>query len=141
MKEKPSRLVLDANVFFSALVKDSFTRKLILELPLYFYTPDVLIAEITANLDIISQKNKLTSAENRQILHKLMEYVTLVEYGQYESWLKKAHRIMKDVDPADTPYLALAMSFQNDGIWSDDKHFQKQETVKVWKTKDIIELI
>ena len=59
VNKKAIRLVVDANIIFSALVKDSTTRKLIIEAPIYFYTPDILIEEINRNLNVISKKTGL----------------------------------------------------------------------------------
>ncbi len=56
-------------------------------------------------------------------------------------YLDKADKILGDVHKGDIPFLALALSMSNDGIWSEDKHFEKQDIVKVWKTKEIVELI
>ncbi|MBS3060935.1 MAG: hypothetical protein J4432_05530 [DPANN group archaeon] len=33
---------------------------------------------------------------------------------------------------------ALALSIDNDGLWTADKDFDKQNKIKVWKTKDLI---
>lgn len=46
---------------------------------------------------------------------------------------------MKGVDIDDSIYIALALTKENDGIWSDDSDFEKQSKVKVWKTSEIIE--
>ncbi|MDE1823803.1 MAG: hypothetical protein KGH74_00715, partial [Candidatus Micrarchaeota archaeon] len=42
------------------------------------------------------------------------------------------------IDADDTPFIALGLAIANDGIWSDDSHFQKQKMIKVWKTSDLI---
>jgi predicted nucleic acid-binding protein len=48
---------------------------------------------------------------------------------------------MDAIDPDDTPFIALASAVENDGIWSDDKHFQQQTRIRVWQTKDLLTLI
>ncbi|MBI5746664.1 MAG: hypothetical protein HZA13_06665 [Nitrospirae bacterium] len=35
----------------------------------------------------------------------------------------------------------MALSIKNDGIWSNDKHFEKIKGVKVWKTSDLFKVI
>jgi len=47
---------------------------------------------------------------------------------------------MDKIDPDDTPFIAAALATNSD-IWSDDKHFQKQNKIKVWKTEDLIGLV
>jgi predicted nucleic acid-binding protein len=59
----------------------------------------------------------------------------------YEEKIKEALKIMVDIDIKDTPYVALALSFDNDGIWSEDKGFFKQDKIKVWKTQEIIKAL
>jgi len=48
---------------------------------------------------------------------------------------------MDAFDPDDTPYIALALAVENDGIWSDDKHFKQQNRIRTWETKDLMMLI
>ncbi|MDP3105249.1 MAG: PIN domain-containing protein [Candidatus Methanoperedens sp.] len=55
--------------------------------------------------------------------------------------LKHADIIMKDIDPDDAPFLALAIKTKVDGIWSEDKGFQEQNHVKVYTTKQLLELL
>ncbi len=48
---------------------------------------------------------------------------------------------MGKIDEKDTPFIALALSIENDGIWFNDKHFDMQKKIKVYKTIDIINLL
>jgi predicted nucleic acid-binding protein len=48
---------------------------------------------------------------------------------------------MEDIDEDDTEFLALALSFQNDGIWSEDRDFQRQTAVRVWKTGELLDVL
>jgi predicted nucleic acid-binding protein len=41
-----------------------------------------------------------------------------------------AKEIMDNIDPSDTPFIALALAVENDGIWSDDEHFNKQNRIR-----------
>lgn len=49
--------------------------------------------------------------------------------------------IMKDIDPDDAPFLALAMKAKVDGIWSDDRDFQHQNHVNIYTTKELVEFM
>ena len=53
----------------------------------------------------------------------------------------EAMKIMSKIDEKDAQFIAVALSIKNDGIWSNDKHFEKQEKIQVFKTIDIIKLI
>ena len=52
----------------------------------------------------------------------------------------KAKEIMEDIDKEDVVFIAAALSQENSIIWSDDKHFEKQDKVLVLKTKDMVTL-
>ena len=42
------------------------------------------------------------------------------------------------VDQKDVPFVAAALTFKNEGIWSEDPHFDSvKDKIKVWKTKDL----
>ena len=51
--------------------------------------------------------------------------------------MNKAITIMKDIDVNDAPILACALSIPNDGIWTEDKDFERQQIVNIWKTKEL----
>ena len=59
----------------------------------------------------------------------------------FREFIQKAYNIMKDIDEDDTSFLALALMIEGEGIWSNDPHFDKQNEIKVWKTKDMIKLL
>ena len=48
---------------------------------------------------------------------------------------------MKVSDPDDTPFLALGISLNADGIWTEDKDFKAQEILKVYSTQDVLEMM
>ena len=45
---------------------------------------------------------------------------------------------MEHIDPEDIVFIATALSISDSAIWSDDGHFEKQDKVKVLKTKDVV---
>ncbi|KXB01074.1 hypothetical protein AKJ41_02850 [candidate division MSBL1 archaeon SCGC-AAA259O05] len=56
---------------------------------------------------------------------------------EFKEQITKAEKTIGEIDPDDVPFLALALHLDAD-IWSDDKHFQKQEKVNVWKTTQLV---
>jgi len=135
------KLVIDANIILSALIRDSITRKILIGSAIEFYAPDYLIEEVEKYISLVSRKNSLSEQENKKILGILCDYITIVGIEFYEEKIKEALKIMVDIDIKDTPYVALALSFDNDGIWSEDKGFFKQDKIKVWKTQEIIKAL
>ena len=63
-----------------------------------------------------------------------------LKVDQYKPFRDTASKIMDSIDPDDTPFIAAALATGAD-IWSDDKHFEQQNEIKVWKTKDLIQFL
>jgi predicted nucleic acid-binding protein len=139
VKNSPERLIVDANIIISALIKDSTKRALVFELPTILYAPDIILEEITSHKKSISLKSRLNEEDLGTVLDKILQYIHVLDEAVYESNLQKAYDVMKDIDSNDTLYVAAALSIKNDGIWSEDTDFEKQKIIKIWKTKDLIE--
>lgn len=135
------RLVIDANIVPSALIKDSATRRILIGSAIEFFAPDYLIEEVEKHIPLVSRKNSLLEEENKKILKILCSYITIVGIEFYEENISEALKIIADIDIKDTPYVALALSFDNDGIWSEDKALFKQDKIKIWSTQDIMKIL
>lgn len=131
-------LVVDANIIIAAMVRDSVARRLLLTLPFKFYCTDFVFEEINKHLALICRKNSLSIEENERFLKILSKYVKTVGYKLYCERLSEAEKIIGSIDEKDTLYIALAISLNADGIWTEDRHFLKQDKIKVWKTGDLL---
>ena len=96
--------------------------------------------EVIKYKDLILKKSNLNEIEFEIILEKLKTKLILIDDGLISLKIPKASRIMDEIDPDDTSFLAAALAINGD-IWSDDKHFDKQNLVKVWKTKDLVKFL
>lgn len=134
-------LIVDTNEIISALIKDSFSRKILLHPKFSFYTPDFTLDEIEKHLSLITRKSALPRRNVVLLLNTLLEKIEIVEFNKYKHKYNEAQNIINKIDPDDVPFIALALSLPNDGIWSNDKHFLKQKIIKVWTTEDLIKLI
>ena len=67
--------------------------------------------------------------------------IIIVPYEDIRPCYKRAKEIMKNIDQDDAVFLALALCNPNDGIWTEDAHFEKQNIVKVWKTTDLTDVL
>ncbi len=68
------------------------------------------------------------------LLDNLLNSLTIVPFEDFERYYPKAEKLLGHVDEKDVPFLALALSFMNEGIWTKDKDFLEQDIVKVWST-------
>ena len=135
------KLVIDTNRLVAALIKSSFTREIILSDKFKLYSPDFILTEINNNLDFLIEKAKLNLKDFKEILIILLNHINLVPFEDFKNKYLEALEIMKNIDPDDTPFLALGLSLKVDGIWTEDKDFDKQKILKVYSTKDLLEII
>jgi predicted nucleic acid-binding protein len=135
------RFVVDTNRIIASLVRDSASRKILLSEKFEFLTVGVARSEIEEHRKELREKAKLTDKQLDTILAMLFKRIFVVSDVVIEKKMRQAEKVMDTIDPSDTPFIAVALAMENDGIWSDDKHFSKQKRIKVWKTKDLLRLI
>ena len=130
------KLVVDSNRIMAALIKDSYSRKIILHGDLELLAINMSQKDIQKyNRDILS-KAKLTEEQFSSIFEKLNERLIKLNDNSIKGKMKEAEEIMDKIDKDDTPFIAAALATKSD-IWSDDRHFEKQNRIKIWKTKDL----
>ncbi|MFO8110694.1 MAG: PIN domain-containing protein [Thermoplasmata archaeon] len=129
--------VVDTNILISSLLADSVTRKLIFEVDEKLFSPDFLEIELEKHKDIIREKSGLSTIELDSLLTLLMENIIVVPKEIYDKNMSKADDILGGVDKKDVPFIAVALE-KGAAIWSDDKDFEKQDVVDVWKTSRMI---
>jgi predicted nucleic acid-binding protein len=135
------RLVVDTNRIIAALAKDSTSRKILFSDEIDFLTTEVTNHEILEHRQELLEKTRLTEDQLNIALSLLFSRILIVSDIVVESKMNEAERIMQAIDPDDTPFIALALVVENDGVWSDARHFQHQSRIRVWKTKDLLTLI
>jgi predicted nucleic acid-binding protein len=135
------KLVIDTNRLAAALIKSSVTREIILSDKFDLYSPDYILTEIDNNRDYLIKKAKINENNFEEILLTLLNHIHLVTFKKFKDNYLKAFKIMKDIDPDDTPFLALGLSLDADGIWTEDNDFKAQKILKVYSTKDLIEML
>lgn len=133
------RLVLDANRLFAALIKDSIARKILFHPSLEFIAPDYILVELSNHKKELLKKSKLPEDEFDIVFQSIFENIIIVPSEDIEPCYKRAMQIMKDIDPDDAVFLALSFCSPNDGIWTEDAHFGKQDVVRIWKTSELIQ--
>ena len=69
------KIILDVNVILSALIRDSTTRKIILNSEFDFYFPEPSLHKIRKYKDYILEKSGLTEEEYNKIMATLFKYI------------------------------------------------------------------
>jgi predicted nucleic acid-binding protein len=131
------RLVIDTSILISALLKDSVTRQILLFSSIDFLLPEYAFEEIEKHKDNVSIRSGLSRGEIEIVLSLIIENITIIPASKLKPYMEKAHKIIGSIDPFDVPFVALALSIDNDGIWSNDKHFKNLKGIKIWKTSDV----
>lgn len=86
----------------------------------------------------IIEKAKISQQEYVKLYEKLFQKIDMVDENEIKPrFIKKAIKIMKDIDENDSLFIALAMQ-EKCGVWSDDPHFKEQKKVKNLTTKDLV---
>ena len=134
------KLIIDTNVIFSGLIKKSITREILLSPNFEFYTPDFYNIELNKYKSDILIKFDGTEDELDELIKILHEKIIIVIEDEYVDKMKIAEAIIGKIDPKDIPFIALALSIEIDGIWTRDKHFLKQKSIKIYSTSDLISM-
>ncbi len=134
------RLIVDTNIFISALIKDSLTRRLLFHIEAELFTLRFSQSELQKHYKEIMQKTKITADMLRQIQEKIYEKIIFLDDITIYAKLFEAKKIMDHIDPNDTPFIAAALALQAE-VWSDDKHFNQQQKIKVWKTRELLHFL
>ena len=131
------KLVVDTNVAFSLLKKDSFTKQLANKHSLKLYSHPFLLEELSKYSELLCSKLKISEDKFEKIKEILSRLVNLkVKISpQQLNWAK---RLISD--PKDSPYLALSLKL-NIPVWSEDSHFKEQSVVEVFTTKELKEFL
>jgi len=135
------KIVLDTNVLISALIRDSATRKLIIEMEDELVYPEDGIKEVRKYKDMIIERSGLGEKEFNSLLNLLLDYIELVPHNLIKNTLNEAEEIMLEIDEKDVIFIATALVFNGAIIWSDDKDFKKQDRILTKTTSEILESI
>ena len=118
-----SPVVVDTNIVFAALLarRSRLRERLLDHGEIEFQCPRFLFVELFKHKDRIQKATELTEEELLDFLHALLERI-----GSWQAesiplgiWLE-AHRLCRDTDEKDTPFVALALHLDAP-LWTDDE--------------------
>jgi predicted nucleic acid-binding protein len=134
------KIIIDSNVLFSALIKDSAARGIILRSNILFLFPSYIFDEMEKHINELLAKSGMRQEDFNALLSLLLEKVLIVPQESIEPYKKEAVRIVKDIDINDSVFIACALAHKGSAIWSEDKMLKQQCRIKVLNTKEIIKL-
>ena len=103
------RLVIDANRIFAALIRDSTTRKMLVEKEFNLYVPQFVLEEITKHINELEEKTGLSKSVLKQKIEELiiLSEIKVIPPVEIKPFIEEAKKISPD--PDDVEYVALAL--------------------------------
>lgn len=135
------KLIVDTNRIIAALIKNGASRKVILSNKFELITAEFTRKELGKHRAEILKKAKLSEKDFDGLLAMFFKRIYVVDDSAFGIRFGYAMKIMDRIDPNDTPFISLALYIDNDGIWSDDKHFKMQNVIRVFTTSNLLKLL
>lgn len=133
-----SPVVVDANVLFSALLREGTTRHLILHAGLNLHTPDTIWDEFDRNRAYLLRKSAAGEASLDLLLDGMRARIADVPLEVIRPHMKEALRRLGPRDRLDAPYVAACVAI-GASLWSHDRRLARKARVPVVTTADLAE--
>ena len=137
-------LIPDASTLFSFFKIDSTRRHIFRELlkqDCKFFSPKYVFEELLSDKDKIKKFSAIDELEFLYLFRLLDKQIKQFPESEYKDFLQEAAKISPHgKENKDDPYFALALSL-NIPIWSDEKAFKEQSKVKVFSTKELLDML
>jgi len=128
------KLVADANVIISCLIKEGKSIELLLNFGFDIYVPEFILKEISKHKQEILDKVKRTEEEFEEALDRINSVIKIIPNEDFIEYVDEARKICPDID--DVMYFALALKLKS-AIWSDDKKLKQQDKIRVYSTEEL----
>jgi hypothetical protein len=129
----PRILIADAGVLFSAIAYDGPESTVLDSKMFQFMIAPHVIEELVAALPEFGFGRQEIM---RSVYHA---GVDVIGGSPERSCMDEAWRLIGGRDPSDVSTVALALSTENDGIWSSDKDFDGLVgIIKVWSSRELL---
>ena len=135
------KIIVDANIIFSALIKESTTRELILKYDGQFLIPNYVFIEINKYKEEILRKSNMTTKDFNDLFSLIIERINVVPSEVFKMHVKEAQNLVGEHSPEDIVYISCALAFSDCILWSNDKKLKWQNKVKVFNTKEMIVIL
>lgn len=118
------RIVIDTNIFFSALINSKGTISDLIfnsDHIFDFFAPSTLFDEINKHREKLIKVSKLSKEEINELQLLLISKINRIEIEQIQmaSW-EKAIELTKKIDEFDAPFIALTIEIRGT-LWTGDK--------------------
>jgi len=105
-----------------------------------FYIPEFYNIKFKKYRSYIFEKFEGKEKELERLIEIIHEKIIIVMEEEYYDKMEEANTIIGKFDSKDIPFIALALSIENDGFWTRDKHFTERKVIKIFSTEDILSI-
>jgi predicted nucleic acid-binding protein len=130
-------IIVDTNILLSALISNSKTREVIVNIDKQLVAPEAIYQEVNKYKDLIKDKAGISQEDLEKLLETMFKHIQIVSNEKIKESRDKAEKEISEVDEDDVIFQATALSAEGI-IWSDDKDLQKQDLVETMTTEEII---
>ena len=130
------KLVVDANILFAMIIKNSKTSDIILSDNFELITPAFVHVEFEKYKSLLLDKTSRNQIDIDDLLDLIFRKVKTVVQEDYEEFMPKARKLTPD--PKDADYFAVALK-EKCTIWSNDKKLKTQNVVNIISTSELLE--
>ena len=134
------KLIIDANIILSALIKPSITRKIIFENYHTLFAPEFIIEEVKKYRSMVIKRAGLTQESFDKLYELIFNEIELIPNHLIRTCIDESMELIGQRDPKDVIYVAATICQGLDGVWTNDNDFTEQEKIPIFTTKDIIGL-
>ena len=132
--------MIDTNVLIAGLLRESIVREILLSENIKFFLPDYSLIEINKYKKDLCEKSDYSEEEFDLMLECLLENIELIPKEEIKGYMEEAKEVMKNIDIKDSSFIATCFSTSSDGIWTFDSHFNQQDKVRIFSTKELANL-
>ena|SRR3989344_6255300 len=129
------RLIIDANIVISMLIKQGKPIQLLLIGELELFAPELLFEEIEQNKKEILRKSEFTEEEIEVVIAFFRSRISVISEEEFCQFREQAGKICPD--SKDISYFALALN-QRCGLWTNEKRLKEQTEILVYSTHELI---
>ncbi|MEK6888672.1 MAG: PIN domain-containing protein [Nanoarchaeota archaeon] len=103
------RFVIDSNILISAIIRNSTTRKIVMESNFSFFYPKKSLEEIDKYKELIKEKSGLNDGEYQFLINGMLNKVNLADDDKIVKNIYEAKEIMENIDDKDVIFISLAL--------------------------------
>jgi len=129
-------IVVDTNIIIAAMLRDGACRRRLFT-DTEFLAPPYLLIELEAHAEELLEKAHVPREEYYQLQGIILSKIRLLRYEDIQEFIPLAERILRDIDPADSPFIACALA-TGSYLWSNDAALKRQTAVRVVTTKEMM---